>query len=650
MRVRTLVIVFLAGFLLLCTGLIIESGLFSNTHRRGITLLAQETTVKNEPQGTTLAAASANAALSDLRVDNTAERTFTLGSTDPCSGFKFQLEFTNTAAAISKATLSEFMTRGTKEKEPLVVMQPVNADLAQVTPMASGNLVFVNQGVQLPLGRLNWQCSDVVKRQDGSEEISFEATVKDGCDAPVAEVIKTYTIAKGSYQIECDVNIQNLSQQAFTTSFDMFGPAGIGQEDVRGDAHAMAGFLGADGLIYTAKRDPAAIKKAGGASAFEPPKKDEQLIWAAILNKYFAVIMRPVPTAQTSALTAPNYISNMLAIAGVIHRGAVNTVALQVQAAPVTLAPKGSSASTQTYKFEIFIGPKERDLFDQNPLYQQLGYIHTIEFSACCSLGFIDTLSFAILALMKWTHHHLPFLNYGWIIIILVLLVRLVLHPITKSSTVSMAKMQKLGPKAEEIRKKYADNKQEMNRRMMELYKEQGASPFLGCLPMVLQMPIWIALYSAIYAGIELRGARFLPFWITDLSGSDAIFYFTPVTIPLIGVIASFNLLPILLAIAMFLQTKLTPTSAQAAASEQMQQQQKMMLIMMPIMMLLFLYNAPSGLNLYIMASTFGGVIEQYFIRKHIREKEAAEAETLVSATAKIAKVKKKKPKPFFRF
>ena len=70
----------------------------------------------------------------------------------------------------------------------------------------------------------------------------------------------------------------------------------------------------------------------------------------------------------------------------------------------------------------------------------------------------------------------------------------------------------------------------------------------------------------------------------------------------------------------------------------------------MPVMMLLFLYNAPSGLNLYIMASTFGGVIEQYFIRKHIREKEAAEAETLVAATAKLGKVKKKKPKPFFRF
>jgi YidC/Oxa1 family membrane protein insertase len=256
-------------------------------------------------------------------------------------------------------------------------------------------------------------------------------------------------------------------------------------------------------------------------------------------------------------------------------------------------------------------------------------------------------MSFAVLSLMKWAYQYIP--NYGVVIIILVLLVRLALHPVTKSSQISMMKMGKLGPQAEEIRKKYADNKQEMNRRIMELYKEQGASPILGCLPMLLQMPIWIALYSAIYAGIELRGAKFLPIWITDLSGSDAIFSFTPVTIPLIGVIASFNLLPILLGVAMYLQQKLTPTSAQGAVSEQMQQQQKMMLIMMPIMMLLFLYNAPSGLNLYIMASTFGGVIEQYVIRKHIREKEAIEAETLVGATAKLARVKKKKPKPFFK-
>jgi YidC/Oxa1 family membrane protein insertase len=650
MKIKTLLIVFLVGFLGLCAGLIVESGLFSKEQSRGIITLAQEAGVQTKAKDPCVPAVTPTISrLKSLTADNSIEQTFTIGSTDPCSGFKFKLDFTNTGAAISKATMSEFKTRGTKEKEPLVVMQPVNTDAGQIVPMANGNIFFVNEGLQLRLGMLNWQSSGVVRGQDGSEQVSFEAIIKDDNDTPVAKIIKTYRVVPKSYEFECAIRVVNLSKEALTTKFDMFGPAGIGQEDVRGDRLVMGAFVGTEQLIETTKLDEATIKKADGTSILNPPKKEQKFIWAAVTNKYFAMIMRPVPVIQTPAVTPPAYITAVegKSKSSVIDKNNRESVALQLQISPITLAAAGLDASSQTYKFQVFVGPKEKSLFEQNPLYQQLGYMHTIQFGACCSMGFIDTLSFAILALMKWAYQYIP--NYGWVIIILVLLVRLVLHPVTKSSQISMMKMGKLGPQAEEIRKKYADNKQEMNRRIMELYKEQGASPIFGCLPMFLQMPIWIALYSAIYAGIELRGAKFLPFWITDLSGSDAIFNFTPVTIPLIGVIASFNLLPILLAVAMYLQQKLTPTSAQGAVSEQMQQQQKMMLILMPVMMLLFLYNAPSGLNLYIMASTFGGVIEQYFIRRHIREKEAAEAETLVDATAKLAKVKKKKPKPFFK-
>jgi YidC/Oxa1 family membrane protein insertase len=233
---------------------------------------------------------------------------------------------------------------------------------------------------------------------------------------------------------------------------------------------------------------------------------------------------------------------------------------------------------------------------------------------------------------------------------ILVFLVRLILHPLTKKSQVSMMKMQKLGPMVEEIKKKYANNKAEMNKHVMALYKEQGASPVMGFLPMMVQLPILIALYSAIYANIELRGAPFLPFWITDLSVPDALITFETLTVPLLGwQIHSLNLLPILLSLAMFLQQKLMPHSS-AQANPQVAQQQKMMMVMMPVMMLLIFYNMASGLNLYFMSSTVAGVFEQIIIRKHIREKESAEAVGLVAVTSKTGgKVKKKKPKPFFR-
>ena len=172
----------------------------------------------------------------------------------------------------------------------------------------------------------------------------------------------------------------------------------------------------------------------------------------------------------------------------------------------------------------------------------------------------------------------------------------------------------------------------------------------MGFLPMFVQMPIWIALYSAIYASIALRGAPFLPVWITDLSAPDALFRFTAITLPLFGKLDSFNLLPILMGVAFYLQQKLMPKQAAASANPQVAQQQKMMMIMLPLLFPLMLYKAPSGLNLYIMASTFAGVIEQYVIRKHIREKEEAESKGLVAATSKTGgKIKKKKPKPFFK-
>jgi YidC/Oxa1 family membrane protein insertase len=190
-------------------------------------------------------------------------------------------------------------------------------------------------------------------------------------------------------------------------------------------------------------------------------------------------------------------------------------IGIELQTGTITIAP----AAEHTCSFQLYLGPKDRNLFNSVPLYKSLGFIKVIDFQACFGDTF-SSLSFFILATMAWLYRFIP--NYGIVIIIFVFVVRILLHPITKKSQVSMMKMSKLAPKSEEIKKKYADNKAEMNKQMMVLYKEHGASPVLGCLPMLLQMPIWIALYSAIYAGIEFRGAKFLPFWITDLSSVDA--------------------------------------------------------------------------------------------------------------------------------
>jgi len=325
------------------------------------------------------------------------------------------------------------------------------------------------------------------------------------------------------------------------------------------------------------------------------------------------------------------------------------TVGIDLKTTNITLA----TAESKTLSFKLFLGPKDKSLFDKVPMYQNLGFVNTMDFMACCCpAAIIHPLAFGILWLLKSLHGFWPH-NYGIVIIILVLLVRLMLHPLTRLSQVSMSKYSKFNalPEVQEIRKQYGKNMMEMNRRIGEVQKKYGVShsaAVMGMLPTMVQMPIWIALYGAIYASIDLRGAQFLPFWITDLSAPDALFRFKAISLPLLGTLDSFNLLPILMGVAFYLQQKLMP--AQAAADPQTAQQQKIMMFMMPVMFPLMLYNSPSGLNLYIMASVFGGVLEQYYIKKHIAKQELLEIENFVPVTSKTGgKVKKPKSKPFFK-
>ena len=596
----------------------------------------------------------------ELEAVNNSPATATLGSLDKNSGYKFQIEFTNTGAAIEKATFSTFTTRD-KNPKPLTIIQPAFAANGQkISPLSNSSLLFVDAGQRLPLDKLNWKMSPVTSDAN-SQSVKFEALIKAADSSEVLKLIKTFTVRRDSYQVDFNITLVNLSNQLLLTNYDLIGPLGLNHEDIRPDIRAVGAFIDpANQRIESTKIDLVTVQKAADfTNAITHKKPQFKFLWSAVSNKYFTGILRPVPAtgAELPAFVsaAQTFAVDTAAPANIASKDPLSTtsLALRYRVIPTSLESAGKPGSSQSNSFQLYLGPKDKDIFEASPLYTQLGYYHAIDFNACfCAFGLIDPLSFAILALMKWAFAFIP--NYGLIIIILVLLVRLALHPITKSSQVSMMKMSKLGPMAEEIRKKYADNKQEMNRRMMELYREHGTSPILGCLPMLLQMPIWIALYSAIYAGIELRNAEFLPVWITDLSGPDAIYRFAIVNIPLLGTmigpISSINLLPILLAIAFYLQQKLTPMSAGQPMSDAMKQQQKMMLVMMPVMMLLVLYNAPSGLNLYIMASTFGGIIEQYVIRKHIRERDEAQAQVLVPTTSKAGgKAKKPRSKPFFK-
>jgi len=686
----TLVVV---GFCLFCGWLVVESGLFEcSAPNSGPCILLQRTigdknsSDANAPYEEPLQVGADDSVT--FGADGAPPKSITLGSADPNSGFTFQLELSSKGAAIRKATFSEFDDRDYKDPQPLVILSPVQErDGREILSMANREFVLVEQGWQFALDKLSWKSSDARIAEDGSQTARFEATIKvQDTNEPVLKLIKTYKIIPHSYLLECKLTVENLSGIEQKVRFNLAGAGGLGREAFRTDMRkVIGGFLTSEAEVVSSRQGVSSAAffrrklglkdamaqyqqalRAGNQTQIEKARKNLRIghnlpeqyrhtnfLWAAAVNKYFAAILVPLPeegkeycdwvTDKTGRFHNPD--GDSRADSG------DETIGFDLKIAPNTLTAAGQANSSKIYNFQLYIGPKDKSLFDKNERYRELGFVWTIDFMGCCCPGWIiKPLAFGILALMKWMYVFIH--NYGVVIIILVFLMRLAMHPVTKKSQVSMSKMSKLAPKAEEIKKKYANNKAEMNKQMMALYREQGASPVMGFLPMMVQMPIWIALWSAVYASIDLRGAAFLPFWITDLSLPDALYRFTtPIVVPLLGwKILSLNLLPLLMGVAFYLQQKLMPSQAAASTNPQVAQQQKMMMIMMPLLFPLMLYNAPSGVNLYIMASTFAGVFEQHVIRKHIREKEQAESQGLVSATSKTGgKVKKKKPKPFFK-
>jgi len=286
--------------------------------------------------------------------------------------------------------------------------------------------------------------------------------------------------------------------------------------------------------------------------------------------------------------------------------------------------------------FTCLIGPKSKKVFDTVEAYRQLGYYGVISvYFYFCAPNAVATFMMTLLNLF----HRIPPHNYGIAIILLVLLVRLILHPVTKKSQVNMMRMQKqmsaLQPKVNAVREKYANDRQAMNQAMMQVYRDAGVNPagqMFTCLPMMLQIPIWAGLWAGLNSLIDMRHAPFDGYWIKDLTAPDALFSFAAFEIPLlsgmIGPIKSFNLLPILLGISQILQARFMPRGNPKVAAggnpDQLEQQRKMM-IFMSIFFVLILYNAPSGLNLYIMASNFFGILEQWRIREHLKQEDESE-------------------------
>jgi YidC/Oxa1 family membrane protein insertase len=310
------------------------------------------------------------------------------------------------------------------------------------------------------------------------------------------------------------------------------------------------------------------IFRKGNAYKFsenERRKKAESVDWMGFRNRYFCAIVKP--QYETTGYEIDPSGEKKLKLSS------------NIQAQNIAVGESIRFTST------IFAGPEKLDLLKQyNFGFEQIRKYYRFTL--------FDAMGKLVYSMMHGLHKVVP--NWGACIIFISLLIYLVTFPLTIKSMSSMKKMQSLQPKMATLREKYKDNPQKMQKEIMEMYREYKVNPMGGCLPMLLQMPIFIGLYQALWRDVDFNGANFL--WIKDLAAPDRLFLFS-FNLPFFG--NEFNILPFIMAIVMFFQQRLTSANMPAAADPSQESMQKMMKWFMPIFLGVIFYKFPSGLTLY---------------------------------------------------
>ena len=309
--------------------------------------------------------------------------------------------------------------------------------------------------------------------------------------------------------------------------------------------------------------------------------------WVAVKNKFFVQILAPQEGASGFDLIAertPSLRENPTDSRTWDGTAVPSRVAATVRFDERVLAPQEAYRRTFTY----YAGPKE--LSSIKPLGHHMKEV--------MDFGSLKWFCEALLWSLRALHAAIP--NYGVAIILLTLIVRVVFWPLTHKGTESMKRMQELQPKLKELQEKYRDKPQKLQQETMAMYKANKVNPLGGCLPMLIQIPVFFALFNVLRSAIELRYAGFL--WVGDLSGPENLFQ------GMIPIVGSLNILPLIMAATQAWQQHLTPTGGDPA-------QQKMMMFM-PLIMLMFLYSMPAALVLYWTANQVMMIVQLMWQRR----------------------------------
>jgi len=406
----------------------------------------------------------------------------------------------------------------------------------------------------------------------------------------------------------------------------------------------------------------------------------EELSWVAQTDRFFAAAAHALvqesvsPMAGGSAVVGPEPASKELHLA---ERVLIDAPRAPEQGLPWTLdegdlsrlsvrmisggyaVPAGAELNLD---FGVYLGPLSDQTLvqDVDPQVEAVGLHEVVVYSlggflACCTFPWLGEILLIVLRFFESFT-----LDWAVSIVLLVVVVRTVLHPITKKSQVSLLRfskqMQRIAPKQKKLQEKYKDDPKKMREEVTKLMREEHINPAgaLGCLPMFLQTPIWIALYAMLYMNFDLRheGGFYGVFqgatggsweFLADLSRGD---HFIPLpdamhfSVPLMGTIAAINVIPLLMGVLFYIQQKYMTPAPSTELSPEMASQQKIMKVMLVVMFPIFMYNAPAALTLYFMTNSTLGIFESRYIRNHV---DQVELEMEAHGVKSVRQLKKKK-------
>ena len=588
----------------------------------------------------------------------------TMGDVDPdpkANPYVFEIKVTPWGAGVSHITLARYgddlAPPGTLETEYTVQSKlpdnPMRPDLGPYHyPFAAVTLYVDDQ----PLNLLHHEGEPVWRLEDPSDDqLRFVATIVDADDEPVLRLTRTYKIAHDSFKVSLSQQIENLSDAPLGVKLRQNAQGDLpDKRSYMGDRRrVLFGDIAADSTGYTIspvfKERRNVIKPGSREGPWGLAASDTPAAWFAMSNRYFTTAvytpLRDTPDASGHRLRPLNDAWSVVSPVkwlGSKERPKSNQLLLRLDSRKFELAPRGQEGESLSLDLALYAGPKEPKILQNaelHPDYEALGLGELVVYNlgSMCSW-----FTFAWLAEgLVWFLRGIHYVSHDWgvAIIVLVIIVRVILHPVTKRSQLQMMRVGKqmaaIQPEIQALKEKHGDDREKFAKEQMALMREKGVNPAamgLGCVPMFLQMPIWIALYAMLFYAIELRHEA--AFWgvfqmihegwpfLADLAAQDN---FIPIgkgfKVPIVGYnINSINLLPILMAVVFYIQQKfMTPT--QTAQTDQAKQQQMIMRITV-FLFPIFLYPAPSGLTLYIMASTAAGILDSYIVRRHLKREE----------------------------